>query len=100
MKYEKKIDGSYFHNNLVELREGEAAKYLFYNDGERITAFLNGYAIIPIEKYAALVKGASPGNANLNSVYFSMSDIEEANRQLLGDKERVANATIIASIKT
>jgi len=95
MEYEKGIDGSYFHNNLVELREGEAVKYLFYNDGERITAFLNGYAIIPIEKYAALVNVTSPG-----SVYFSMSDIEEANRQLLGDKERVTNATIIASIKT
>jgi len=80
--YEKGKDGSYFHNNLLKRRDGEKAPQLFSNNDETISAFLNGYAIIPIEEYARLVEMASPSDARLKPVIFSMKDIKEANKQL------------------
>jgi len=58
MKFEKGIDGSYFHNNLVIIRDDERESHLFYSSPKlrTISAFLNGYAIIPLETYYKLVR--------------------------------------------
>jgi len=81
-KYEKGIDGSHIHNCCIMRRDGDLSEHLFRNDGSVITAFLNGYAIIPIDLYARLVEMASPSNAKLRPVIFSMQDIEAANKDL------------------
>ena len=84
MKYEKGKDGSHLHNCYIERRDGDLSEQLFRNDGGVITAFLNGYAIIPIDRYACLVEMASPGDARLRPVVFSHEDIEAANKDLYG----------------
>jgi len=56
-EYEKGTDGSYFHNNLVIGRDDDPNRMaLFNSSGESITAFLNGYAVIPMQLYCELTK--------------------------------------------
>ena len=55
MNYEKGKDGSYFHNNILIRRDDDSNPgAVFNNQNETITAFLNGYAIIPMKKYCEL----------------------------------------------
>ena len=54
MKYDKCKDGSFLHNCLIKSRGNDPAGYCFYLDGNTISVFLNGYAIIPIEDYYAM----------------------------------------------
>ena len=56
-KYEKGKDGSYLHNCYMERREGDVSPWMFHCDGDTgsVIAALNGYAIIPMERYAKLV---------------------------------------------
>ena len=54
MIYERGIDGSYFHNNLVIPRDDEVVEDLIRCNNETITVCLNGYAIIPMKKYCEL----------------------------------------------
>jgi len=88
MKYEKQKDGTYLHNCYVWRREDDSTT-IFDNVGSRddvIIARLNGYAIVPIEEYARLVEMASPSDARLKPVIFSMEDIKEADEQLHNQK--------------
>ncbi|MCG7948061.1 MAG: hypothetical protein JAZ07_17085 [Candidatus Thiodiazotropha endolucinida] len=53
--YEKCKDGSYVHNCFVVRREDDKSPTLFYQNGnEHVSAFLNGYAVIPLEEYERL----------------------------------------------
>jgi len=56
-KYEKAPDGSYFHNNLVISRDDDPNRLSLINGSDKsITAFLNGYAVIPMQLYCELTK--------------------------------------------
>lgn len=54
MKYGKAKDGSYVHNCYIEMRDGMKEKIPFHGTCDHVSAFLNGFAIIPIEDYAEL----------------------------------------------
>jgi hypothetical protein len=56
MTIEKCKDGSFVRNCLINRRKEDASPHMFYQDSEAsyISAFLNGYAIIPLEEYAEL----------------------------------------------
>jgi hypothetical protein len=55
VEYKKTNDGSYVHNCYIVRRDDDNGQYLFgQTDDKKITAFLNGYAIIPLEEYAQL----------------------------------------------
>ncbi len=79
MEYKKLNDGSYVCNCYIGRREDESADALFKQNGdESIAAFLNGYAIIPLEEYAALT----------GEDYSDMlANAKEADRQLHHNKE-------------
>ena len=81
MKYNKGTDGSYLHNCCIIRRNGDPSNVLFHSN-KTISAFLNGYAIIPMEKYARLVEIAMPSDIRLKSVVFSKEQIKEADREL------------------
>lgn len=53
----KSLNGSYIHNCIVQLRAGEKEPIFTMpeEEGESDTFTLNGYAIIPRERYCALV---------------------------------------------
>lgn len=87
MKYEKGKDGSHLHNCFVSRRNGDLSDQLFNQDDGTVTAFLNGYAVIPIEDYSQLVKMASPQDATLRPVPFSMALIRAANKDIYGTAE-------------
>ena len=55
MSYGKTKNGSYVHNCLIERRENEKAAILFYVEDSEIGVYLNGYAVIPLEKYKELL---------------------------------------------
>lgn len=80
MEYKKAKDGSYFHNNIVVGRKGDPSEMRFYSKpgGESVVAFLNGYAIIPIEEYCRL-KGSE----------YDGSMIAECDGQIHGVEEDV-----------
>jgi len=71
MKYSKSKDGGFIHNCIVNRRKTDKAKAIFYCDKDKTIAFLNGYAIIPIEEYAEL-KG---GKADLTKVNNAENDL-------------------------
>ena len=73
IQYKKGIDGSYLHNCVIKSRKNEKVEVLFYQD-KSISAFLNGYAIIPIKKYYKLI--GKECNKQL------LKDIKEADNQL------------------
>ena len=56
MDFQKMKDGSFVHNCYIARRRGEKAPLLFRqeSDGSKLIAFLNGYAIIPLEEYKKL----------------------------------------------
>ena len=56
----KTADGSYIHNNLIIARKGDGK--LFTLSGETVSCRLNGYAIIPVEKYYKLTGEVIPEN--------------------------------------
>jgi len=93
MKYEKLKDGGFVHNCHLIPRGDEKADYLFYQDGDKsITAFLNGYAIIPLEDYFKLTSGSDMYNSLLHNQpeqreeklrqQEMLKNIEEADKQL------------------
>jgi len=84
-KYQKGVDGSHIHNCYVMRREGDLSRQIFRNDEGIITAFLNGYAIIPIGHYARLVELASPNDARLKPIPYSMQNIKDADKDLYGE---------------
>jgi hypothetical protein len=54
-EFKKLADGSYVHNCYLEGRDSDPAEFMFkQNADDSISAFLNGYAIIPIETYEEL----------------------------------------------
>lgn len=56
MRYSKLKDGSYVHNCLLVRREDDPSEFMFLQDGDKgIRPFLNGYAIVPLKKYMALI---------------------------------------------
>ena len=82
--YEKGKDGSHLCNCYLYSRKNELAQVLFEmnNETQSISAFLNGYAIVPIEDYADLVEAASVSNAELKPITFSMENINTAYKEL------------------
>ena len=54
MEFEKCKDGSYIWNCFVERRKDDPSTTVFSGDDKTITAHLNGYAIIPLERYCEL----------------------------------------------
>lgn len=54
MKYEKAKNGSYLHNCLIEGRKDSPPVAMLTETEEGLVITLNGYAIIPLEKYAEL----------------------------------------------
>ena len=81
MKYEKGIDGSYCHNNIIIRRDDDPRGALFdsgflQQSGKTISAFLNGYAIIPMKEYCELT------GREYNDKF-----IKEADKQLHDQKE-------------
>jgi len=77
MEYEKGIDGSYVHNCIVVCRKDDPTPTLFYSKtGSSISAFLNGYAVIPIKEYC-----------ELKGIEYNGSKIEEADK-VLHNKEK------------
>lgn len=75
-KYEKGKNDSYCHNSLVIIRDGDPAPALIHSDLDGVFARLNGYAIIPMEKYCELTDGA------YDDQYIKQADLE-----LWNDKE-------------
>ena len=74
-EYKKHKDGSYVHNCYIERRIDDMSKYMFYqSNDEYISAFLNGYAIIPLEKYYKLIDKEFPDQDKENII--------EADKQL------------------
>lgn len=73
MKYKTMLDGSYLHNFFLRRRNDEPSPYLFRITENRVnlTAFLNGYAIIPLEEYYKLI-----GEKYLNSKFIKQADKE------------------------
>jgi len=74
VKYKRFDDGSFFHNNVIVFRKEDYdnKRAIFHADGdESITAFLNGYAIIPAEEYC-----------KLTGQNFNGKDITEADKDL------------------
>lgn len=51
---------SYLHNSFIKPREDDKDKYMFYGTSEGVYARLNGYAIVPIEEYFALIGEPAP----------------------------------------
>ena len=83
MKYKKCRDGSYVTNCYILRREADSSNYLFYaKEDMSITAHLNGYAIIPMEKYAELVELARLADDKITAIQFSMEAINEADKDL------------------
>lgn len=86
MKYEKLKDGSYIHNCFIKRRENEKSSILFYQDGdESISAFLNGYAVIPLDEYFRLTD--ERGDDGNNWPDEMLKQIEEADYQLQLNEE-------------
>uniref|UniRef100_A0A6M3LEU0 Uncharacterized protein n=1 Tax=viral metagenome TaxID=1070528 RepID=A0A6M3LEU0_9ZZZZ len=77
MKYEAGKNGSYLHNCVIVRRENDPVEMLFRND-DNITAFLNGYAIIPLEEYYKL--------AGKGDFSYWKKLIEEADKYIHKDK--------------
>ena len=82
MVFEKMKDGSYLHNCHIVFRENDKAKYLFHKDSEdkSLTAFLNGYAIIPLEEYYRLKD--ERGDKGFDLIEEALKNIKEADKQL------------------
>ena len=70
MEFQKMKDGSYVHNCYIAPRSGEKAFVLFGYEpvGGGITAFLNGYAVIPLEEYKKL-KGEDFDGTSIEKAY-------------------------------
>jgi len=56
MKYERESDGSYLHNCLLKWRPEQGKEAMFRIDNGSVKAYLNGYAIIPLEEYYELTQ--------------------------------------------
>lgn len=77
MKYKTTLDGSYIVNCFIDRRETDPSPSLFYQkDAESIIVRLNGYAIIPIEKYRKLTK---------EDMLIDESQIAQANKDFYGE---------------
>jgi len=84
MKFEKMNDGSFVHNCRIVRRDNDKASVLFHQNGnESVAAFLNGYAIIPLEEYYQL-KGEHGEDGN-NWPDEMLKNVEEVDKQLYGE---------------
>ena len=68
--------GSYFQNNLV-IRRDEDEGLLVDGRGEDVTVYLNGYAIIPIEKYYEM-KGEPVPAGSIQKIEMMRKRLNEA----------------------
>lgn len=79
-KYSKGKDGSYVHNCLVVRREDDKVPTLFHQNGnEHVSAFLNGYAVIPIEEYENLT--GKPTFIESRSIKKADEDLHSSNQK-------------------
>lgn len=58
----KGVNNSYFHNGYIKMRsdETETRGLIASVDTEEVICRLNGYAVVPIEEYCALVNEPVP----------------------------------------
>ena len=82
MDFEKCKDGSYIWNCFVERRKDDPSTVIFGGDNKTITAHLNGYAIIPLERYCELA--GEPFNSDRMKEADYQLNKERRNDKLVG----------------